>query len=117
MTNLNYRVRSLRFSDYLGLVESFARAVGIARDDRRLGHQQGPAFPARYRNSVNDPDGDAATEEVSELWFDNDGDVSCVAPAVICGLQGVWNFDRKIESCKSLPPAVLTAVLQIFALG
>ncbi|KAI8936083.1 hypothetical protein NX059_007582 [Plenodomus lindquistii] len=85
-------------SDYVGFVEQFAREVGIARNDQGFGHQLGPAFPARYCSSKTaDLDGDAVVQEVLALSHEDKDDVKYVAPAVFRGLQGLWNFSRKIE--------------------
>ncbi|KAF2854481.1 hypothetical protein T440DRAFT_234449 [Plenodomus tracheiphilus IPT5] len=85
-------------SDYVGLVEQLARAVGISRDDYGLGHQRGPIFPARYRRDWADLEGNAVAREVYALSRDDEDGKRFIAPAVFRGLQGVWNFTRKIQS-------------------
>lgn len=97
-------VPQLWMSDYVGFVEQFARVMGITRADKYFGPQRGPVFPARYRSDITDPDGAAVTKEVNELTIKDRGDLRLVASAVFRGLQGVWSFNRKINSHSASSP-------------
>ncbi len=85
-------------ADYVGLVEEFARGVGVARDDSAFDGQSGPIFPSRYHGIGTDSEATAVVKEVAELLKSSQDGTKFVAPAVFTGMQGSWNLKRKIDS-------------------
>ncbi|KAL5356853.1 hypothetical protein BJX96DRAFT_143496 [Aspergillus floccosus] len=82
--------------DYVGLMESFARDLGIERTPlKELGERRGPVVPARYLGR-----GDGSSQAnliITSLRDTLSSAVGCpvgVAAAVFRALHGRWNFSR-----------------------
>ncbi|ORY11409.1 hypothetical protein BCR34DRAFT_326139 [Clohesyomyces aquaticus] len=88
--------------DVVGLVEEFAREMGIQRLDSRFGGQKGPCVAARYAGSVEDAA--EIIEEVATVLDDSETKSRFVAAAVFRAMQGTWELQRKIDSRASAAP-------------
>lgn len=96
-------------TDYVGLMEEFAREAGLTRDDSAFDNKQtGPAFPARYQGANTGPQAKEIVQEVAELVKASAEDARFVAAAVFTGMQGVWNIHRKIDSLTDTPGGIFT---------
>lgn len=91
-------------SDYVGLIEEFAREADVLRDDAAFGGQTGPAFPSRYQGKGTNPEADDVVEEVTKVLTGSDEAARFVAAAVFRGMQGVWTLNRKINSRNAAAP-------------
>ncbi|KAH7391690.1 hypothetical protein BKA66DRAFT_412625 [Pyrenochaeta sp. MPI-SDFR-AT-0127] len=85
-------------SDYVGLMEEFAREAGITRDDSAFDGQTGPAFPSRYQGEGTDPEASVVVQEVIGVIKASDEDAKFVASAVFRAMQGIWTLQRKVDS-------------------
>jgi hypothetical protein len=81
--------------DYVGLMESFAKDLGISRS---LGHRSGPAIPARYlygvaggRELVGKDEADRTLTSLRDALV-HDGELAqrAAASAIFRALHGVW---------------------------
>jgi hypothetical protein len=85
-------------ADYVGLVEEFARIVGLKRDDSVLG-EGGPLFPARYQDETEgSSEAAVATREVADILQRSEKEGLYVAAAAFRGMQGTWRLHRKVGS-------------------
>ncbi|EUC38588.1 hypothetical protein COCCADRAFT_608 [Bipolaris zeicola 26-R-13] len=96
-------------SDYVGLIEEFAREAGLSRDDSAFdGKQTGPAFPSRYQGANTGTQAKEVVQEVAELIKASSENARFVAAAVFTAMQGIWNIHRKIESRTNTPGGIFT---------
>lgn len=95
-------------ADYVGLVEEFARAVGVRRADTVFNGQQGPTFPSRYQGIGNSDEADAVVQEVAGLLESSRDNAKFVAAAVFRAMQGVWSLHRNIATRNTTPGGILT---------
>ena len=91
-------------SDYVGLIEEFAREAGVERDDSVFRSQAGPTFPSRYRSKNTDPKAAIVVEEVREAIIASSTNARFVAAAVFRAMQGVWTLHRTVESHNAASP-------------
>lgn len=90
-------------ADYVGLLEEFARNVGLQRDNSVLG-EGGPLFPARYQDMTTNSDASSVIQEVVDTLKKSANDSHLVAAAAFRGMQGTWILQRKIDSRHSSMP-------------
>ncbi|KAF2134097.1 nucleotide-binding domain-containing protein [Dothidotthia symphoricarpi CBS 119687] len=91
-------------SDYIGLIEEFARETGMTRSDAAFGGQSGPAFPSRYQGPGTDSEAATVVQEVADLIKASKENLKFVAAAVFRAMQGIWSLHRKIDSRSSSGP-------------
>lgn len=85
-------------ADYVGLMEEFARGVGLRRDDSILG-EGGPLFPARYRDeTIAGSDAALVIREVADVLQRSEQEGLYAAAAAFRGMQGTWKLHRKVGS-------------------
>lgn len=85
-------------ADYVGLVEEFARNVGMQRADSAFSSQLSPLFPSRYQGSNTDEEATTVIREVQDILQQSDTKARFVAAASFRGMQGTWTLQRKIDS-------------------
>lgn len=91
-------------ADYVGLVEEFARSVGLQRDDSVFG-QGGPLFPSRYQDGTRNKEASVVVREVASVLERSEKEGLYVAAAAFRGMQGIWTILRKIDSKHSAMPS------------
>ncbi|KAF2759401.1 hypothetical protein EJ05DRAFT_527607 [Pseudovirgaria hyperparasitica] len=81
--------------DYVGLMESLSKQIGITRD----GEQEGPVIPARYTsNAVEKTAAQSTLSYLQSTLTASKESARFVAAAVFRSLQGSWEQKRSLNS-------------------
>ncbi|KAF1935705.1 hypothetical protein EJ02DRAFT_360916 [Clathrospora elynae] len=103
MINKSLQVPQFWMTDYVGLMEEFARNAGVRRDDSAFGGKSGPAFPSRYHGNGTYIEAEHVVQEVANVIKGSNEEARFVAAAVFRGMQGIWNIHRIIKSRTNTP--------------
>ncbi|KKA23214.1 Pyridine nucleotide-disulfide oxidoreductase [Rasamsonia emersonii CBS 393.64] len=125
LRNADPRLARAQFpmGDYVGLMESFARELGIARyelpgQDRR----SGPVVPARYAAPTYDPSLQSEREVTTTLnslqavmsGTDSSIHQQSTAKAIFRALQGKWKYSRTVQATQADPSPSSSSGIAVF---